>query len=966
MDRRSFLKIAAATSSAVVAASCGRSPEKALPYLVPPQPERIPGLPVFYHSTCTECPANCGLVAKVYDKIIQNAHVMCPVKLDGIPGHPINQGALCIRGQASLNRLYHPERIQQPMRKKANGEFEPLGWMAALKLAAEKIEESRVEGRTTSLLTGKTTGSLAALIDDFAHQTGTRNLPEYEPYSYAALHTAYRQMFNLSEIPLYRIEKADFLLTLSADILETFLNPVQQAGMLTQAKQHPDFSWIHLEPHVSLTGLNATARHTLKPGSEPYLLLYLLHEIVPQFELNQDIAAEIQALPPMTLETAAKNTGLEPAGIHQIARKLHRSRHPLLIAGSTALSSRNGLFTAQLTVILQKITGMIPDTIDFSQAISFHRSGSLSSLEEFTRQPNPGLLIVTRTDPLHTLPPAIPFQEAMQRATFRIGMDLLLTKTLQHCDLILPISHPLESWGDAEPAKNIHSAIQPATLPLLSTQMEGGIYLALLRQLNLPAAADYRTHLFSRWNAQMDPDTLSNFLQNGYRIQDVQAPETEFIPGAILSCAATTLTPPVTGITLIIAPSLRDFDGRSSNLPLLREIPDPLSTITTDDYLSVSPSLAARHQAQDGSMFQITSKGVTISLPIKVQPMLPSEIVLAHRSMMPASVLSFDPVQPEAISLVESIQLNPVPGKTAIPVLSGSPSQKGRGIIPQPVSHPQHSDYTDIAGLYEKAEYKKYNWAMAIDLNRCTGCSACVAACYIENNVPMTGRNEHLKGREMSWLRIEPYYESDGAHFLPMMCQQCDYAPCEAVCPVYATYHNPEGLNAQIYNRCVGTRYCANNCPFKVRRFNWSDHIWPENTVRMLNPEIFARGRGVMEKCTFCVQRIRAAKDRAKDEKRDVQDGDFTSACAQTCPSKAIVFGNLNDPSSEIARLVRDQKPVQILAELGIGPTVFYLPKLNKNPSEQFKHHGDTSHPDPARQPSASRKQSAFDNPDLS
>jgi molybdopterin-containing oxidoreductase family iron-sulfur binding subunit len=260
-----------------------------------------------------------------------------------------------------------------------------------------------------------------------------------------------------------------------------------------------------------------------------------------------------------------------------------------------------------------------------------------------------------------------------------------------------------------------------------------------------------------------------------------------------------------------------------------------------------------------------------------------------------------------------------------LPILSGSMSQVGRGIIPDP----RHLD--DEAGhnrysFYPEHEYTTYRWTMVIDLERCIGCGACVAACYMENNVPITGKKEHLKGRELSWLRIEPYYDcGDRACFLPMLCQHCNKAPCEPVCPVYATYHNPEGLNAQVYNRCVGTRYCSNNCPYKVRRFNWFDPRWKEPLTRMLNPDISVRGRGIMEKCTFCVQRIRAARDTAKDENRLIRDGEVIPACAQTCPTRAVRFGNILDETSEVYQLTHAHETFHVHEHLGTEPSVYYL-----------------------------------------
>jgi molybdopterin-containing oxidoreductase family iron-sulfur binding subunit len=283
---------------------------------------------------------------------------------------------------------------------------------------------------------------------------------------------------------------------------------------------------------------------------------------------------------------------------------------------------------------------------------------------------------------------------------------------------------------------------------------------------------------------------------------------------------------------------------------------------------------------------------------------------------------------------VENVKVAPAGSRVKLPVLSGSPSQDGRGLIPMGLDGHgggHHDDPAKGNGLYPSHVHETYRWGMAVDLDACTGCGACVAACYVENNVPIVGPEEHLKGREVSWIRIEPYYyEKDGGEFkpgfLPMLCQHCDNGPCEPVCPVFAAYHNPEGLNAQVYNRCVGTRYCSNNCPYKVRRFNWWNNEGKIPLVDVRNPEVSVRPRGVMEKCTFCVQRIRVAKDAAKDGHRYVLDGEVQPACAETCPAQAIVFGNLLDPKAEVSKRSADhRRGYKIFEELAARPAVTYL-----------------------------------------
>ncbi|MDH3238737.1 MAG: 4Fe-4S dicluster domain-containing protein, partial [Deltaproteobacteria bacterium] len=386
---------------------------------------------------------------------------------------------------------------------------------------------------------------------------------------------------------------------------------------------------------------------------------------------------------------------------------------------------------------------------------------------------------------------------------------------------------------------------------------------------------------------------------------------------------------------LVLAPSLRTFDGRSRGLPLLSEVPDPLTTISYGRWLSVSPGTAKALGVTDREEVTVSSGDWSQVLPVKIQPGLAEGVFVASRDFVDSPPLRTEERTGEATWYLEGIRIGKSGRIAAIPILSGSPSQRGRGLIPDP-SHRDEKGHHGKESLYPEHEHKEYRWAMAIDLALCNGCSACVAACYIENNVPIVGKKDHLKGREMSWLRIEPFYgEAGNVDFLPMLCQQCHSAPCETVCPVYAAYHNPEGLNVQVYNRCVGTRYCSNNCPYKVRRFNWFWHLWKKPLDRMLNPDLEVRGAGVMEKCTFCVQRIRAAKDRAKDDSRKVRDGEVTTACAQSCPTGAITFGNLLDPESKVYRLAHLTRAYRVFEGLGTNPSVYYLGGAKGGPERE-------------------------------
>ncbi len=410
-------------------------------------------------------------------------------------------------------------------------------------------------------------------------------------------------------------------------------------------------------------------------------------------------------------------------------------------------------------------------------------------------------------------------------------------------------------------------------------------------------------------------------------------------------------------LSLVAYPSLHFFDGRGANRPWLQEIPDPLLKTTWGTGVEMTPDTAAALGAEEGQLVTVASDHGQVDASVIVNPHLAEGVVAiaigqghtdfgryaTGRGVSPMALL--DPA-PEAPSggvrwVGAGVDVTPRELSRPIPRLQRNFDQEGRGLA-QSVSlaalaagdvHPEEHHFS----LYPEHEHPVHSWGMAIDLDACNGCNACVAACYAENNVPVMGADRMRRGRTMSWLRIERFDEpragGDGAdvRFLPMLCQHCDHAPCESVCPVYATYHTDEGLNAQIYNRCVGTRYCSNNCPYKVRRFNWFMPEFEAPLQLQLNPDVTARSDGVMEKCSFCVQRIQDGKERARDEDRPVRDGDVSPACAQSCPAQAIVFGDMNDPASRVSQLSADARAYHALAVFNTRPAVTYLKKVDRD-----------------------------------
>ncbi|NIM19091.1 MAG: 4Fe-4S dicluster domain-containing protein [Candidatus Latescibacteria bacterium] len=940
MNRRDFMRIMGVTSGATFLSSCGleRPAEKLIPYLVPPEDGIVPGQAVYVKTTCMECPAHCGISAKVRESM--------PVKLEGLSAHPINEGGLCMRGQASLERLYHPERVKSPLLRDSEGNFKHITWDRAYDMILEALKASVQRpigspggkpGRKNLYLSGRTTGTLSRLIDEFCKELDIERLPEFDFYSYAAIREAYRILFDKPEVPSYKIDRADFMLTIGADILETFVSPVSHAAQFSRAKRTGHFSWFHVEPHVTLTGLQADERFSIVPGSEAYLLAYLLKHCSARTDKFKQ--RMIDLMPEIGVEAAAEKSAISQAHLERIAQRLSHAKNPLVIAGGVATQQEGGLEIAFLAGLLQWQMGMAGRTIDFAGSTDYDAVGTfkdLLSLSERLEKDEVSVLFVSNTDPLSSCPESYKLRDNLRKAALTVGITDLLTETMQECNLILPLSHSLESWGDTSPNKKLMTLLQPAIEPLFDTKSEGDMMLGIMRRgVRESRAVIYQQYIFESWARDHGGAAVEAFLQNGFLEKRIGVRVLKSRPS--LSTVESFLKrlhlpEPKSGPTLVISPSIRSYDGRSSVLPMLNEVPDPLTTISYGQWVSISEADARELELKDRDEVRINLDGWSVELPVKIQPGLRRSVMVVQQGSARWH-LQVDERSGEAISRINGVSFEKTGRTVQIPILSGSTSQEGRGVIPRPgeVHHPREEGGRSI---YPEPDYPEYRWAMAIDLDLCIGCAACAVACHIENNVPLVGKEEHLKGREMSWLRIEPYYEKqrilgkrEHSHFLPMMCQQCDYAPCEPVCPVYATYHNPEGLNAQIYNRCVGTRYCSNNCPYKVRRFNWFDHDRPKPLDRMVNPDVSTRDRGVMEKCTFCVQRIRGAKDAAKDEGRKVRDGEVIPACAQSCPTQAIVFGNILDPNATVYKWAHSDRAYRTFDHLGTGPGVYYLSK---------------------------------------
>jgi molybdopterin-containing oxidoreductase family iron-sulfur binding subunit len=893
-----------ASGAALAACKVNNADEKLLPYLVPPEDDIIPGVPRYARSTCMECPANCGLNIKIREDK--------PVKLEGNPDHPVNKGGLCMRGQASLARLYHPDRIKQPLLKGPDGKFKPISWEEAAKALQTALEDANKKGLRKVYLSSRTTGALSKLIDEFCSEKNIERLKEIEIYHHAVIKQANQQLFNLPVIPHYHIDKSDVLITVGADILDTFLSPVEWAKQYAESKKKSHMKWFHLEPYLTLTGASADHRVVVNPGSEPYVLAYLLRSITPRNPLSEALMAQVPDYP---LDQVIEAAGLGKEILQSMVQALEKAKNPLMISGGLTATKANGAVTALYTGLLQWALGMIGNTVDFDHAFNDGNVGTINELIDIAyacRDNKVGAAIFSKLYGFTGMPA---FVDVMKGAAFKVAVVEMSDPVMEMCDLVLPLSHPLESWGDAEPKKGLQSVIQPVLEPLHDTKSEGDILLTLLS-----SDKTYRDYLVAHWQG-MD----ENRIQLGFKTTEVESSPVQLANEAKLAKPGA----PYKKDCLFIVPSLRTYDGRSSDIALLEEIPDPLTAISYGRWITISQADALKKNLKTGDIVEIDTIVGKIKGPVHMIPGLAEGIMTIAIDALVGTDMQVDRGSGEFMFCLEEVKLAKTGETSRLAVLAGAQKTGKRSILPHlehdEPGHGHQHEYKRYS-LFPEHRHKDYRWGMVIDLGLCTGCSACAAACYLENNIPIVGKAEHLKGREMSWIRIEPYYNHpEQPEFVPMMCQQCDYAPCETVCPVYATYHNEEGLNAQAYVRCVGTRYCANNCPYKVRRFNWFEYEDSLPLYHVSNPDLSVRPKGVMEKCTFCIQRILFAKDQAKDEKRLVKDGEVVPACAQTCPTGAITFGNLMDPNSRVSQLAKSKGAYRIQELLGTEPGIYYI-----------------------------------------
>jgi anaerobic selenocysteine-containing dehydrogenase/Fe-S-cluster-containing dehydrogenase component len=956
MGRRTFLGIAGTVG---IAAGCSpkAATQRVLPWLVPPE-DIVPGVPLYYRTVCRACGAGCGVTARTREGRA--------VKLEGNPEDPIGAGALCARGQASIQALYHPERFKGPLRRGDDGKLAPLAWDAAEDTLVAAIGAARAKGPgRVRLLTRPEPGSAGVLQRAFLAGIGAR--PEdrvvLDPLDPAPVRAASQALFGRAELPVIDLSAARTVVLVGED-LETSRSPVELARQLASGRgrvgdARTRLTWIG--PRLSITGMAADRWVRARSGGELAFALAVLRWIVDPRNgvagLGPDAPALFHRLQPLAPADLAARAGVGEADVARLARELAARRPSAILGPGPSAQGPDATRLAAVLLLANLVLGNVGRTVVYGLDPLLDPPSPTSAVQTLFADAAAGrvdVLLVQGADPVGTLPASLGAAAALDRVPLVAAFAPRPDATTPHARLVLADHHALESFGDVVPRRGIVNLGQPVMIPLADTRPASQVLLDLGGKLPpatppLPSGdlADWRDERMKAYAAE----ALGNVADPAAAQRDAQqrggfwfdASAARGAPALRPRAADPFLSAPPQraagggDLDLVLVPSpLRGPAG--ADLPWLREVPDPVSTLSWTAWAEVSPASAARLGVVTGDVVAIATAAGRAEVPAYVTPGIRDDAVALPLGPEASAVLPLARDEGSGAIAYASARatLRRAGRHPALPILEGSPYQHGREIVRTvSAAAPALARPALAEQMYRPPRHPEHRWAMAIDLDRCTGCSACVVACFAENNVPVMGPQAASEGRYMGWLRVERYLGDEPGgpldpQILLMLCQHCTNAPCEPVCPVYATYHTAEGLNAQVYNRCVGTRYCNNNCPYKVRVFNWRDPRFPEPLNMQLNPDVTVRSRGVMEKCTFCVQRIRYAEDRARLEGRPVHDGEVVTACAQTCPTRAIVFGDANDPESRVSRLAREPRGFRVLEDLNTQPAITYLARVRE------------------------------------
>jgi MoCo/4Fe-4S cofactor protein with predicted Tat translocation signal len=965
--RRDFLKVLGFGMAAVSLAACETPVKKAIPYLNKPEGE-FPTIANWYASTYAE--------GGDYASVLVKTREGRPIKLEPNTLSSVSSG-VSARVHSSLLNLYDIEKLKGPTK----GSETKVSWEQVDKDIMGQLAQIAGNGTPLRLVSSTIISpSTKAVIADFKAKYPTTTHIQYDANSASALSKA-----NGGIVPAYDFSKAKIIVGIDCDFLGSWLMPTtfsrqySETRKLSSAKggnkemsRHYQFESI-----LSLTGSNADYRTAIKPSQIGSVVTALYNKVAGGID-DKAASSSISNLDKAAADLiAAKGQALVVAGTNDPAVQ-------------TIISAINGLL------------GSYGSTIDTGSPLNI-RQGDDVAMNGFIDELKGGRLggvIFFNANPVYDHPRGAEIAAALPKVPLSISFADRADETASLVKYICPSSHYLESWGDAEPRVGYYSLTQPAISLIYNTRQAESSLLTWIGE-----SADYHEYIKSYWRSsiysQASGGGFDQFwiqsLHDGVFEPKKDAPQSVNGPaiGDIESASTllgSTYKANGSGLEVVLYEKVGMGTGNLANNPWIQEFPDPITKACWDNYACLAKATASKLGVEQGDVIKIDLKGKALELPVVIQPGQAQDTVAvaigygrekAGKSgngvgvnvypwaSLVGGYVSFLPGQAvitktgDFREIAQTQTHDTVMGRESVlqeTVLADYKKNALAGrFIPEVETSEGPKEATDIS-LWNGHNYKNHSWGMVIDLNSCTGCGACVIGCQSENNVSVVGRQEVINRREMHWIRIDRYYSSKSAEnladleeaaenpevtFQPLMCQHCNNAPCETVCPVLATTHSSEGLNQMTYNRCVGTRYCANNCPYKVRRFNWFKYFDNDNFdyhynndlgKMVINPEVTVRSRGVIEKCSMCVQRIQEGKLTARKERRRPVDGEIVTACAQTCPTNAITFGDMNDPESRISKILEvehEGRAFHLLEEINVRPQISYLTKIRNKEAEQ-------------------------------
>ncbi len=990
-NRRTFLKVMGASMGLAGLAACTKQPpETIVPYVRQPE-EFIPGRPLFFATAMTMGGVGTGLLVE--------SHLGRPTKIEGNPDHPGSLGASDYFHQASLLTMYDPDRSQATKHHGMIASW--VGFQSALNVERERANLNQGAGFRilTETVVSPTLGNqINALLKQLPQAKWHQWEPAYRHSAMAGAQMAFGRPVNT----IYHFDKADVIVSLDADFLSC------GPGNLRYAREFADRRRIQTnvtkpdipkedrqegyQPGPDAPYRNQAASHVEEDTSPPQNVTPVQAQGVPPDQTTQNRLYAVEVSPSPTGGMADHRWALKPSEIEAFAWQLAAalgvggaatgapsgpafSAIPAIAKDLKANSGKcvvvPGQFTSPevhaLAHAMNGVLGAAGQTVTFTEPIEAKAIDQLQSLKELVGDLTGGkvdTLLILGGNPVYTAPADLGFGDALRKAKLAAHLGLHENETSALCHWHQPGVHYLESWSDTRGYDGTVSIVQPLIAPLYG----GKTAHEILSVLNGESDASPHETVQTNWQGTRSDADFDVFwqtaLHNGIIADTAAAP----VNVTAKAPAPAANQPPAQGNEIAFRPDPTIWDGEFSNNAWLQECPKPQTQMTWDNAVWISPAMAQKLGANTGDDLELKYQGRTVTGPAWIMPGQAADTVTVH----------FGFGRTQGGSVCEDVGFNAYLLQTSGQLGGGS----GVDIRKTGGSHyfatTQHSQTMEertpvrittleeykkrpnfaneedkplpkYLTMYQDYRYEGYKWGMAIDLNACVGCSSCVVACQAENNIAVVGKEQVGKGRHMHWIRVDRYFKgalSDPElYFQPVPCMHCENAPCELVCPVAATVHSGEGINQMIYNRCVGTRYCSNNCPYKVRRFNFLLFTdWETQSLYpMRNPDVSVRSRGVMEKCTYCIQRINEKKIDAEKEiqadgsvGRRIRDGEIVPACAQACPTQAIAFGDINDPKSKVAQLKVQMRNYSLLEELNTRPRTTYLGRL-RNPNPEIE-----------------------------